>query len=207
MAILKRRDPRRFFRRMREALWPTMGWLRAYNYYRHRLFRRGDSTYRITAGLASGVAVSFTPFLGTHSGQGILLAWLLRSSMLAGWAGTIFGNPTTFPFIFWLTYKVGIFFCGLMGLDAYTALPNDAALGHYLKHPMEFLTLLWKHPWQLLLPLTIGGYLVAFIAWPLSYFALYYPVKGAQHTYRLQRDLRLKLKRAKEAARDSGDGE
>src|SRR5687768_11738955 len=105
MAILKRRNPRPALAKIRQGLWPSMGWGRTLRYYRHRVFRTGDSTYRITAGLASGMAVSFSPFIGTHVGQGLALAWLLRASLLASFIGTALGNPATYPFIFWAAYK------------------------------------------------------------------------------------------------------
>src|SRR5688500_14904919 len=84
MAILKRRRPQTLIKKTKEALWPTMGWMRTFNYYRHRMFRMGDSTYRITSGLATGIAVSFTPFLGTHLIQAFFLCWMFRSSWVAG---------------------------------------------------------------------------------------------------------------------------
>lgn len=183
MAILKRRQPRRTAHKVRESLWPSMGWRRTGRYYRHRLFRTGDSTYRIAAGLASGVAVSFSPFLGTHFVQAVTLSWLVRGSLVAGFVGTAAGNPWTFPFIFWLIYQTGIWFCGLWGLQGFVTLPDALDQLRFLEHPMAFIKYMMANPLKLLLPLTIGGYLWVLLSWPLAYGLLYYPVRLARRAY------------------------
>ena len=62
--------------------------------------------------MAWGVAVSFTPLLGFHLIICYLGTWLMKGNLIAATVGTIIGNPWTFPFIFYLDYKVGttIFF-------------------------------------------------------------------------------------------------
>lgn len=180
MAIFKRRKPRDFLKKLREALWPSQGWRRTISYYRHRIFRTGDSTYRIAAGLASGAAVSWSPFLGTHFVQAIFLSWLLRANLLAGFAGTALGNPTTFPVMFWISYSLGAALCGLIGLGDAVALPPGMDFEWFAHHPMPFLAFLFHHPLKLLLPLTLGGYLCALLCWPVAYAALYFPVRAAR---------------------------
>ena len=54
-------------------------------------------------------AISFTPFIGLHALIAILLSWILGGSMAAAIIGTLFGNPWTFPFFWYLTYEVGDF--------------------------------------------------------------------------------------------------
>lgn len=187
MAILKRRKPRHIFRKTREALWPSMGWRRTASYYRHRIFRTGDSTYKITAGLAAGAAVSWSPFLGTHFAQAIFAAWLLRASLIAGFIGTAWGNPWTFPFLLWFGYNVGVRICGLFGLDDSSFLPDGMDFAHFIAQPRDFMRYLFANPLQLLLPMTIGGYLCGLAFWPLAYAALYYPVRTMRKAYALQR--------------------
>lgn len=208
MAILKRRDRRGLRRWVRESIWPRMGWRRTLSYYRHRLFRAGDSTYRITAGLAAGAAVSFTPFLGFHAVLTFALCWVLRASMLAGFVGTVVGNPTTFPFIFWVTYHVGVWLFGLAGLGDLVGMAahgeaalSDAAEIAQDRNLMSFFIYMYEHPVRLFLPLAVGGIVTGAAIWPLFYLACYYPVRAAQRAYRLQRDLRRKLKESR-AAKD-----
>ncbi|MCB9989960.1 MAG: DUF2062 domain-containing protein [Rhodospirillales bacterium] len=198
MAIFKRGKKRDFGLRVKEAVWPSQGWRRTFHYYRHRIFRTGDSTYKITAGLAAGAAVSWSPFLGTHFAQAIFLSWLIRGNLLAGFIGTALGNPSTFPFMFWLSYKLGTFILGLAGFETEFAGGMDAA---YLQgDSWAFLKYLFAHPLQLLLPLVIGGYLCAFLCWPVAYAVLYYPVRAARRAYRLQR-LRLRRKKNRKNVR------
>ena len=40
----------------------------------------------------------------------------MKGNLLAAAAGTVVGNPWTFPFIFFLDYKLGIFL-GIKGID------------------------------------------------------------------------------------------
>ncbi len=194
MAILKRRKPQRLSKKFQEALWPSQGWQRTFHYYRHRIFRTGDSTYKITAGLATGAAVSWTPFFGTHFIQAIFFSWLIRASMLAGFIGTAWGNPWTFAFMFWIGYQLGVQICGLFGLSEFVAIPETFNLEHFIAHPWEFFSYLWQHPVKLLLPITIGGYLCGLLFWPVAYALLYYPVRSARTAYRLQRIKRRKKK-------------
>ena len=81
-------------------------------YYSHRVGRIDDSPYRLAAGLACGVAVSFSPFIGFHVLLAVVIAFVIRANMFAAAIGTIAGNPWTFPFIWALTYKVGALFSG-----------------------------------------------------------------------------------------------
>jgi uncharacterized protein (DUF2062 family) len=196
MAIFGRREKHTFGRRLREALWPRMGWGRALSYYRHRVLRTGDSTYRIAAGLAAGIGVSFSPFLGTHFVQGVALSFILRGSWVASFVGTAFGNPWTFPLLFTLTYHVGVAVCGWFGYGDFVALPED--LESFVDEPGAFFAFMWDHPAKFLLPMTVGGYVCCFASLPLSYALLYFPVRRARLVYRLQR---LRRRRAKLAQR------
>lgn len=192
MAILKRKKPHGFIKRTQESVWPSMGWGRAFHYYRHRIFRDGSSTYRITAGIALGAAISFSPFIGTHFLQVAAIAPLMRASILAGFAGTVFGNPWTFPFLFWIGYKVGVFVCGLFGMGDFLALPGFMDMEYFTEQPFAFLSFLFAHPLKLLLPMAVGGYICALLFWPLAYLLLYYPVRYAQVSYKKERRKRRK---------------
>lgn len=198
MAIFKRRDRRPFWPRMRESIWPTMGWKRALHYYKHRILRTGDSTYKITAGLAAGIGVSFSPFLGTHFVQGLVLSLLLRGNWVAMFVGTAFGNPWTLPFLFALNYKIGVFLCGLFGFGDFVALPVDVTQDGILDDSSAFVTYMFDHPLKFLLPMVVGGYTCCFASLPVSYALLYYPVRRARLVYRLQR---LRRRRARMTAR------
>lgn len=160
------------------------------------MFRTGDSTYKITAGLATGAAVSWTPFFGTHFIQAIFFSWIIRANMLAGFIGTSWGNPWTFYFMFWAGYKLGVYICSLFGLADFVAIPPDFNLQYFMANPLEFFSYLLQNPLKLLLPITLGGYLCGLMFWPVAYILLFYPVRSARAAYRLQRLKRIKKKRA-----------
>ena len=50
---------------------------------------------------------SFTPLIGFHFILAAFIALVLRGSLLASAAGTMVGNPLTFPLIWMATFKVG----------------------------------------------------------------------------------------------------
>tara|TARA_Y100000589_G_scaffold304345_1_gene317430 strand:- start:1125 stop:1706 length:582 start_codon:yes stop_codon:yes gene_type:complete len=63
----------------------------------------------LSLGLATGIAVSFTPFVGLHALLAIFISWVIGGSMAAALIGTLFGNPWTFPFIWYFTFEIGQF--------------------------------------------------------------------------------------------------
>ena len=157
--MFQRAIPRRFHQKCREAVWPSMGWKRTARYYKHRVGRMQGSPYSISAGVASGVAVSFTPFIGFHLILAAILAKLLRASIPASLLGTLIGNPSTFPFIWVGILKIGQFVLG-HNLDA------DGAI--------EMLTfdMVFDQPEKLLLPMIIGAIPCAIISWVVCYYLL-----------------------------------
>ena len=80
--------------------------------------RMKGSPHELALGLATGLAWSFTPFIGLHALLAILISWIIGGSMAAAIIGTLFGNPWTFPFIWILTYEIGQFIN--YGLISYT---------------------------------------------------------------------------------------
>ena len=63
----------------------------------------------LSLGIATGVAISFTPFIGFHALLAIFISWVIGGSMAAALIGTLFGNPWTFPFIWYFTFEIGQF--------------------------------------------------------------------------------------------------
>ena len=67
------------------------------------------SPQALSLGLATGISVSFTPFIGLHALLAIFISWIIGGSMAAALIGTLFGNPWTFPFIWYFTFEIGQF--------------------------------------------------------------------------------------------------
>ncbi len=151
--------------RLREFIWPRMGWKRAVLYVSHRLARLPGTPYSIAAGFACGAAVSFTPLIGFHFILAGLLAWALRANILASAIGTVVGNPWTFPFIWFWTYRLG----------GWILARNS---GHLNADSVTF-DYLFTHPFELLLPMLVGSipfFLVVWLVvfWPLRYLVALY---------------------------------
>ena len=81
--------------------------LRIIKLQKYKITKIKDFPESVAVGMAWGVAVSFTPLLGFHLIICYLGTWLMKGNLIAATVGTIIGNPWTFPFIFYLDYKVG----------------------------------------------------------------------------------------------------
>lgn len=176
--MFRRRERRPIAHRMREAVWPALGWRRWFDYFRHRVGRMPGTPYAIAAGFAFGAAVSFTPFMGFHLLLSAGLAYVARASVLAALAGTIVGNPWTFPIIWVGVFNLGNLILGLQG---------DALHAHHLTFGY-----LIERPWQVLLPMTVGGLTVFGFVWA----AVYFPLRRGVAAYQRRRFLRRQRKAA-----------
>ena len=143
------------------------------------LKRMKGSPHEIALGLACGIAISFTPFLGLHALLAITFAWVLRGSMAAALIGTLFGNPWTFPFIWYLSYEIGkLFILDSSNLNARYLLPS-------LKEEMFVLFILVKNIFlttdytliknnfnslKFIPTMALGSIPMIFVSWFLSYF-------------------------------------
>lgn len=110
--VFKRRDKLHWVESLRSYILPRRGWRRTLTYLGHRLRRIPDSPTRIARGVAFGVFTSFSPFFGFHIILALLMAKVLRANLIAALAGTIIGNPFTFPFIIGGALKLGTFILG-----------------------------------------------------------------------------------------------
>ena len=181
-----RRNPLPVHHRVWSVVWPKAGWRRASRYMAHRVRRLPGTPYRIAAGVASGAAVSFTPFIGLHFVAAALLALLLRGNVVASAIGTAVGNPWTFPFIWTWIYTLGQW---LMGADAASDFPATLDMDYIFERPLD---VLW--------PMTLGALPTAVVVW----IAIFWPVRGTVAEYQHVRHLRIRRKvRARLAKRDA----
>lgn len=121
-------------------------------FYKHKINRIRDMPEAISIGLAWGAAVSFTPLLGLHIIICFLGTFLMRGNILAAAAGTIIGNPWTFPFIFYFDYKIGEF------------IYNDNIEEFNLR-----ISFLIENFEELFVPTLIGSIPVSIIVWIITY--------------------------------------
>ncbi len=158
---------------------------------------------RLPVGFASGVAASFTPFLGLHFILAGALAMLFRGNVLASAIGTFFGNPWTFILIWLADYEVGLWVIHAFGHGADLQVLSIDELGAIMGNIMRFLSFTGHISWadlsrdieQVFMPMLIGGTVLGAIAWVSSFILTVWAVKG----WRLHRAKRL-LKAAQRAA-------
>ena len=185
--LFSRRDKAPILDRMLSWFWPRRGWKRAWEYVWRRVSRLSGSPHAVALGFSVGVFASFTPFMGFHFMIGFLLAYLLRGSLIASAFGTFIGNPLTFPFIWILTYRSGLF---LLGMDVPEKIIIElpaTAWWLLLNDPNAFWQQFWNQLWPLIRPMTVGGV-------PLgTVFALafYFPLRAAVSAYQNKRRARL----------------
>lgn len=172
--LFRRRTPPQWREKIRVWLWPRRNWRRSSRYIAHRLRRLRATPHAIAFGFAIGVFASFTPFLGGHFVLAGVLAWLTRSSIIASALGTFFGNPITFPFMWYASFHLGNW-----ALGQNPKIRDIDLSGGIFSKSLEQL-------WPLLKPMTVGGIPLGFIAGTLAYFV----VRKAAEAYRDKRHLR-----------------
>jgi hypothetical protein len=155
-----------------------------------RVTRLSGTPHSIAAGIACGVAISFTPFIGFHLAGSFLLCLLVRGNYLAAAVGTLVGNPWTFPFIWVVSYQLGHALLGGPAKHAQAVQHWDLAT-FFVKVEAVF----W--------PMTVGGCLLAVIAGLATYFPLVRMIAAYQAARTRRRQSRRGLK-ARGASPDVG---
>lgn len=188
--MFKRRRALTRLQSLREVFWPSMGWVRATYYAKHRIVRLSSTTRSIATGLACGACVSFTPFFGCHFFLALGYAWLMRGHFLASIIGTFVGNPWTFPFLFWTSFEVGKFLLGLFGVELFA---ENAATSELKNTDAGFYEFFTHNFWDFYLPTALGGTICMILFWPVFFIPFYLIVKSAKAARR--RHLRRKWKK------------
>ena len=178
-------------------MWPARGFRRLFSYLFQRMIRLPGTPASIAIGFASGVAASFTPFLGFHFVIGGALAMLFRGNILASAIGTFFGNPWTFILIWLADYEIGISVIRLLGYGADLQVLSIEELGLVMGHVVQFMSFSGVITWadlavdfeQVFMPMLIGGIVLGSVAWVVSFLFTFWAVKGwrAHRAKRLQR--------------------
>ncbi|QQM28844.1 DUF2062 domain-containing protein [Martelella lutilitoris] len=168
--LFKRRSQANYWQRFRAAIWPRKGFWRVPVYLYHRTVRLRATPHAIAMGIAAGVAVSWTPFIGGHFLSAFLLAFLFGGNYAAAALGTAFGNPLTFPFIWLSTWRFG---SALLGRDVGGRDHIDLV---DMVHRFE-LSDLWR---PLLEPMVVGAVLPALLSGALFYGLTYFAVQSFQ---------------------------
>ena len=144
-------------------------WNNQKRYWLIKIKRLKGTPDSVAKGIACGVAVSFTPFVGAHFVLAMSSAWLLRGNVVAAALGTAFGNPWTFPFIW-----ISILYTGrkILG-DGYEGIA-DVNFVKMFADAFDALvrfdfTLFFSDIWPILYPMIVGCVPYVLVSWWLSY--------------------------------------
>ncbi len=188
--LFRRRKPADLSERIRSIFWPRRSFFRSVQYLVKRTLRLHATPHAIAAGIAAGVFVSFTPFIGFHFIMAAIFAYLIGGNVVASAFGTAVGNPLTFPFIWAATFETGRFL--LTG--SFSGHSGQMQIGAMLRHA-EF-TELWG---PLLKPMTIGSIPIG-LAFALAFYFL---TRLTAWEFRERRRALLAEKARKRAAREA----
>jgi uncharacterized protein (DUF2062 family) len=183
--LFRSREPTDPMTRLRLAVWPRVSWSRSAQYFQKRVVRLAGSPHAVALGVAVGVAVGFTPFLGFHIIIALPLAWLLGANLVAAALGTAIANPLTIPFIWAGTYRLGRIF---VGGPAHFARGGDVPenLAEKSLHAI----------WPVIKPMLVGSIPLGLIAGAIAYFMVLAATRG----FRAMRAERLAERRRQRAA-------
>ena len=149
--LFRRKKPAAFWEKMRITFFPRHSYGRSIKYLQKRILRLNATPHAIAAGLAAGVFVSFTPFIGVHFFLAFVIAYVVAGNMLAAAAGTFIGNPLTFPIIWSASLEIGKVILKGRFDDL-----DDIEISHV--EPKEFSYLDIVNIWDpLIKPMLVGG--------------------------------------------------
>lgn len=160
-------------------IWPKIGWKKYGHYILLRLERLGGTPHSISVGVACGVAISFTPFVGFHFILAGITAWLFRGNLLASALGTAAGNPWTFPFIWVSTLYTGRWFLG-------DGKGEPVAFLKVFEKSMHSLITFDFHAfgsevWPIIFPMMVGSLPFYILIWLITYYLVKRALKKIGH--------------------------
>ncbi len=176
--LFARRHSESFWTKARVHLWPRRSWSRSTRYVKHRVTRINATPHVIALGFAAGCFISATPFVGFHMIGAALIAWIIGGSIIASLLGTFVGNPLTYPFFWFASFKVGTVILGTAGTHSHTDFSG------------EFFSSSWEKIWPILKPTIVGCVPVGLVLFAIFYFL----TRWAVQVYQERRKQRFQLR-------------
>jgi uncharacterized protein (DUF2062 family) len=167
-----------------------MGWVRVIKYMLRRILRLSDSPPRIARGMALGASLSFSPIIGTHILQALAVSYVMRANYLGAAIGTIIGNPWTFPFMWYASYKLGVLIFTFFGMEVALSLPEGITFWVAVDMALH-------QPFELFVPWMVGGYVLAALTWPVFFVVFLILIKRLKYFQQMRR-----LKRVHKVAKE-----
>jgi uncharacterized protein (DUF2062 family) len=92
---------------------------RQIRYYYLKFVRLKGSPRELALGMALGIFAGLLPILPFQTAVAVALALFFRSSKITAAIGTWISNPLNWYFLYFYTYKVGVFVLGVSGKAAH----------------------------------------------------------------------------------------
>lgn len=180
--MFSRKKPLNWKQKLKGWFWPKLGWRRYGQYIVAKLSRLGGTPRSIAAGVACGVAISFTPFVGFHFVLAAVTAWIVRGNILASALGTAAGNPWTFPFIWVATLYTGRWFLG----EHETGKVEFVSIFEKAMHAlMTFdFSAFAGDVWPIIFPMMVGCIPYYIVAWIVTYYVFKKALEGINRAKR-----------------------
>jgi hypothetical protein len=129
----------------------------------------------IALGFALGIFIGMTPTMGIQMPIAIFFAAMFKWSKISAAFGVWITNPLTSPFIYSITYMVGV---KLLGVKATLALPDDLT--------WSIVKEILKNAPAIFGALTVGGIIIGLPLAILSYYLSYAAVNRYQQSIQLK---------------------
>jgi len=210
--VFKRRDRRPILQTLTAIFYPRGGWVRAIEYWKHRVRRLPDTPEKISRGIWAGVFVSFSPFFGLHFLMAVIMGRIMRGNLLAALTGTFIANPLTYLPIAATSLGVGHFLLGTRPTQGAVVSLGEkfSDAGADLWHNIKAIFTQERMDWhglavffdEVFYPYMIGGLVPGVVVATVCYY-LSVPVIAAYQNRRRKR-LRAKLDQLRNSA-DQGD--
>ena len=158
----------------------------------HRFLKFRGSPRQAALGMAIGVFVGMSPFMGFHTAISILLASLFKWSKIAAAVGVLITNPITAPLIYPLTYRLGAMLTGFSEPIQWSRLLELGA----------FIELLKNSP-MIIIDMLVGGILVGIPLSIIVYFITHAIVTKAKRRFELKKTRRMLKNQARPVVKTS----
>ncbi len=151
-------------------------------YLKFKILHIDDSPKSIARGVAVGLFVAWTPFLGLHIVISLLLASILKANKVAAMLFVWVSNAATLIIVYYPAYLLGRFILSLFRDEMYYSLSQIKRSFSQISDSGSilsdiFTTEFWmnfsKFFFKIGLELTVGGFVIGLIMGVIGYFTTY----------------------------------
>ncbi|MGD8837256.1 MAG: DUF2062 domain-containing protein [Desulfobacteraceae bacterium] len=147
----------------------------------NRFLRIRGTPLQVSLGLGLGIFIGMSPFMGFHTVIAVMIASLVKWSKIAAGIGVFITNPFTAPFIYPLTYRLGVSVTGF----------SDPSLLRKLFESGGIVELLKDSP-MMIVDLIVGGVVLGLPLAAVAHLAAFHIVTRARARMRRRKTRRVR---------------